>query len=320
MANLTSSKAAPISDCLLYKKMPGLRVAMTNAIEHGKRIDKNTDEFIEDVALEVKRSKAPPYLLKILNSKNTQLIYPENEPLPKAIRVFVAKDIVKKKNATYTAFIDVTNCVTTNLTNKRYNVKTNLLLAYLIDAKINMMYYGIPGVFAKSANNVVLQARAFAKLFTHCIDYLGNISVIPENREKAMYLASKYYLNNILGIDSEEKVEGVAAKASNLTPTQKSTFGILTDNKDLGSIAGLVEANKDLFHLKNLTLSVLLEKWMYLYGSPTFLALEFLPSFLCMITDAYMGVFLNNQKTIEKILGKDLVELGKSLIYENTNI
>ena len=319
MANLTSSKAAPITGCFLYKKMPGMTAAMTNAIRNGKRIDKDTDEFIEDVALEVKRSKAPPYLLKILNSKNTQLIYPESEPLPKAIRVFVAKDI-KKKNGAYTAFIDVTNCVTTNLTNKRYNVKVNLLLAYLIEAKINMMYYGIPGVFAKSSNNVVLQARAFAKLLTHCIDYIGNISVIPENREKAMYVAAKYYLNNVLGIDNEDKINDVAAKAANLTPTQKSTFGILTDNKDLGSIMGLVDANKELFHLNNLTLSLLLEKWMYLYGSSTFLGLEFLPSYLCMITDAYMGVFLNNQKTIEKILGKDLVELGKSLIYENTNI
>jgi hypothetical protein len=56
---------------------------------------------------------------------------------------------------------------------------------------------------------------------------------------------------------------------------------------------------------------------MHLYGVGTVFALEFLPTFLSLITDAYCGVYLNMQKTIEKILGKDLVELGKSNIYEN---
>lgn len=46
--------------------------------------------------------------------------------------------------------------------------------------------------------------------------------------------------------------------------------------------------------------------------------IRILPSFLTMITDAYSGVYLNNQKSIEKILAKDLVELGKMLIYDIT--
>ena len=59
---------------------------------------------------------------------------------------------------------------------------------------------------------------------------------------------------------------------------------------------------------------------MFLYGSGTALALEFLPSLLSLVTDAYCGVYLNNQKSIEKILGKDLVELGKLNIYDTSNI
>ena len=70
--------------------------------------------------------------------------------------------------------------------------------------------------------------------------------------------------------------------------------------------------------MEKLTLSLVIEKWMFLYGSATVLALEFLPSFLTMITDAYSGVYLNNQKSIEKMLAKDLVELGKMLIYDIT--
>lgn len=308
---------APITSCFLYTKTPGFTKVMTDAIMKGKRINKNTKEFIEDVALEIKRSKAPTYVLKILNSKNTQLIYPDNS-LPKSIRVFVAKDIKDKRG--FTAFIDVTNCITQNLSTKRYKVKTSLLLAYLFSAKINMMYYGIPGVFAKRSSDMVLEARAFAKLFTHCIDYIGNISVIPENREKCLFISAMYFMKNILGIEDEDRCEEIAAKAADITDSQVNAFSILLEGKDLSSINGLVDTMKDVFNLDRLTLTVVTEKWMFLYGSSTFLSLEFLPSFLTMITDAYSGVFLNNQKTIEKILNKDLVELGKILIYENTNI
>ena len=83
---------------------------------------------------------------------------------------------------------------------------------------------------------------------------------------------------------------------------------------------GFVDTVKEVFKLDKLTIGLVLEKWMFLYGAGSILGIEFLPSFLTMVTDAYCGVYLNNQKTIEKILNKDLVEMGKILIYENTNI
>ena len=42
---------------------------------------------------------------------------------------------------------------------------------------------------------------------------------------------------------------------------------------------------------------------MYIYGTGTVFALELLPSFSNMLTDAYVGAYINNQKTIEKIAG-----------------
>lgn len=315
MAN--NNSVAPISSCFLYTKTPGFTRIMTDAIMKGKRIDKNSKEFIEDIALEIKRTKAPPYVLKILNSKNTQLLYVD-DILPKAIRVFVAKDI--KGSKAYTAFIDVDNCITQNQSTKRYKVNVNLLLAYLFSAKINMMYYCMPGIFAKRSSDIVLEARAFAKMFTHCIDYIGNISVIPENREKCMFISAVYFMKKHLGITDDDKCTEIASKVAAITDSQERVFSILLEGKDLSSINGLVDTMKDIFKLDRLNLTIVVERWNFLYGGSTFLALEFLPSFLTTITDAYTGVFTNNQKTIEKILNKDLVELGKVLIYENSNV
>lgn len=306
--------ATPISKCYLYSKMNGYTKIMADAILHAKRIDRNTTEFAEDVGLEIKRSKAPVYLLKILTSKNTHLIQPEN-PLPKPIRVFAAKDLKGSKKIN--AFIDISNIIS-EANNNRYKVNTSVLIAYLLSAKHNMMYYGIPGAFSNKSQLVLLETRAFAKLFTHVIDYLGNISIITENREKMMYLSAEYFLYNHLKLTDEDRVHEIAMRVADINESQQNIFNIVSEGKDLKTLPGFVDTIKEIFKMNKLTLSVVIEKWMFLYGAATVLSLEFLPSFLTMITDAYSGVYLNNQKSIEKILAKDLVELGKMLIYDIT--
>lgn len=306
--------ATPISKCYLYSKMSGYTKIMADAILHAKRIDRNTTEFAEDVGLEIKRSKAPVYLLKILTSKNTHLIQPEN-PLPKPIRVFAAKDLKGSKKIN--AFIDISNIIS-EANNNRYKVNTSVLIAYLLSAKHNMMYYGIPGAFSNKSQLVLLETRAFAKLFTHVIDYLGNISIIAENREKMMYLSAEYFLYNHLKLTDEDRVHEIAMRVADINESQQNIFNIVSEGKDLKTLPGFVDTIKEIFKMNKLTLSVVIEKWMFLYGAATVLSLEFLPSFLTMITDAYSGVYLNNQKSIEKILAKDLVELGKMLIYDIT--
>ena len=54
---------------------------------------------------------------------------------------------------------------------------------------------------------------------------------------------------------------------------------------------------------------------MYLYGPATIFGAEYVPALITMITDAFCGVYLNNQKTIEKVLGTSLVSYGKYIIY-----
>ena len=54
---------------------------------------------------------------------------------------------------------------------------------------------------------------------------------------------------------------------------------------------------------------------MYLYGPGTLFALEYYPALAATITDAYCGAYLNNQKTIEKICGRDMIEFAKQVIY-----
>ena len=56
------------------------------------------------------------------------------------------------------------------------------------------------------------------------------------------------------------------------------------------------------------------EKWIYLYGINTLFGLEYYPALSAMLTDAYVGSYINNQKTIEKVVGNTLVSYSKNII------
>lgn len=307
-----------ITKCWLYSKTKYTNV-MVKAIMEGVRINKNTDQFLEDVSMEIKRSSSPTYLLKILNSKNVILFTPK-DPMPKPIKVFCAKDI-KNKTSDIKVFIDVSDVIEKNENTGRYKVQTNTLISYLVAAKINMIYYKIPGAFVKNSNYMYLAARIYAKLFTHIIDYLGNISVIPENRNKMMYFASQFFLYNVIGLESDERVSQISMKVADVSSTISNIYNMSArdaiKNKSIKDFLGLVQQQ---FKMDKLTASVFISKWMYLYGSGTMFGVEFFPSFVQMITDSYIGVYLNNQKTIEKVVGKDMVEFGKLNIYDNNGI
>lgn len=306
-----------ITKCWLYGKTKYTEI-MLKAIKEGERIEKNTDEFISDVALPIKRSSAPNYLLKILNSKNV-VLFTYKDPMPKPIRVFCAKDV--KKGSDIKVFIDVTNAITLNKSSGRYVVNENLVIAYLIAAKINMIYYKLPGTLIKNSKYVESAATIYAKLFTHIIDYLANISVIPENRDKMLYYASQFFMYNVLGMKNEERISEISCKISGVGESVGNIYNIAATNSIKNwNIKEFLNFVGQQFKIDKLSASVFVSKWMYLYGSGTMLGIEFFPSFVQMITDSYIGVYTNNQKTIEKVTGLSMVEFGKLNIYDNNGI
>ena len=306
-----------LTNCYLYNKTDYTET-LTTAIMKAPRIEKNSEAFIEDIALEIKRSKVPPFYLKVLTSENTILLNPTTA-LPKPMRVFCAKDPKSKSNA-IKVFIDISSALSINKGNGRYKINPELVIANLIDAKTWMIYHNLPNAYTKNAAYVLRAARVYAKLFTHVIDYLGNISVIPEQRQKCLYFTSKFFLHNILVLTNEDRIEQIATKIADINGTQAELYNMAEKEGCYENIKTFVEFMGDKFKLPKLTVTIFVSKWMYLFGSSTMLALEFFPSFVAMITYAYSGVFFNNQKSIEKIISTDLVEFGKENIYDNGGI
>ena len=64
-----------------------------------------------------------------------------------------------------------------------------------------------------------------------------------------------------------------------------------------------------------LTTDAFAQRWMTCYGPSTFLGLELFVPFSEILTDVYVGGYLNQQNTIEKVVGgKNIVKFANELL------
>lgn len=295
------------NDCYLYNKFPAYNTILFKAIMTNNILDKRMEVF-KDIIYEVKRTRISQGLLTVLSSPKTVLIFPE-KVLPKQFVTFVAKNPRDNKNLNL--FIDCTNAI--EVKDSGYRVNDVRLVSHLISGYFNMRYTRDGSKFM-SAYITKEAAQSFALLFTHIIDYVGKISIIEGAKDKCIYLAARYFLQNICEFE-ESRSREVARTIAGMSEVKENTVDFILENhKPFESLKSFVMYIKQVFKLDKLTVDVVVEKWMYLYGTGTIFALEYLPAFLTMITDAYCGAFINNQKTIEKICGKNMVMLSKDLI------
>lgn len=196
-------------------------------------------------------------------------------------------------------------------------------ICYLTSALTNLIYYKMPSRLFNSNAGGSFGADCFCKLFTHIVDYMAKISVVGNNKQKCEYAAYKYYYTNIActfegGKANSRFSSSVRQKCLNAVEISDREAGVIDtaiDEDDYKNINTFVTSLADYLKIPGLSLDNFVEKWMYIYGGPvTVFALEYFPSFATMITDAYHGCYLNNQKTIEKICGNSMVGFTKDLI------
>lgn len=300
----------------LYSQYGEYEKQIFSFIMNGTELDKNTDAF-DDIKYEVKRRNVSTSLVKILESREV-IIMTGPKPLPKAFKVFCAKDLKGPDKKKMKVFIDVTNIVKVDDKTGRYVCKGNdvdIFISYLVSAMHTFIYYADEKRITNNSKIASVGAEAFSLLLTHIIDYVAKIGSMPSVKNKCMYMASLYYLSNILGRDYDsESVKRIAKKVSGLSDREAGIVDIQFNAQSMMNLKFFSESLAEVLHLNKLTIDVIVEKWMTIYGTGTVFALEIFPAFASMITDCYIGSYLNNQKTIEKIIGSSMVEYTKVLL------
>lgn len=299
-------------DTYLFNKYGEYNNKLMQFIMSNDEIDTSSDEFA-DVLFDIKRQNIGVSIVNVATSKNIKLMY-GNIKLPSQFKVFAAKDIKGKDSKALKVYIDCTDVLKKD--GGKYVCRNmDILLSYLINAMTTLIYHANVWRLTSQVSFLDTGARAFAALFTHVIDYIFKISINPELKATCNYLATRFYWEYILQNKDSSANSTVlisARKNSGISEREERLINIGCNDKSFSSLEDFVETINHVLKV-NLTLDAFVDKWMFIYGPSTVFALEFFPAFAAMLTDAYCGGYLNNQKTIEKIAGKHMVSFAHLL-------
>lgn len=274
------------------------------------RLDKS-DQSFQDIRYDVKRRQIMNKLMTVMDSN--KVVFAMNEkPLPRSFKVFWAKDPKDKKDK---IFIDVTGVIYKN--NGVYTLEArslDVLISYLVSALNQMIYFQDPMMIVNNTSLTEYGASCYAELFTYVIDFL-RISGVDNFRNKCKYLASMFYLTCALGKEETEATEAKALKISGLSVREVEVIKLQLNESSYKNIKSFIDSLAVILHVEGkLTLDVFLDKWLYLYGAGTQFATSMYVAHANMMINAYIGAYLNNQKTIEKICGDKMVTFVKDII------
>lgn len=302
------------NETYLYKKMPDYEKDITEMIIKGERIDKSHESF-SDIKYEVKRKNIDSTLAKVLDSDRIVLVIPL-KPLPKAFKVVAAKDI--RNDNKVKVFIDCTAIIeSTNGGYRFYNNNQiiNIFISYLVAARTAFIVEAKPTLLTMNSSLTISGAKTFASLVNYVLDYIGKININVSSRNKSLYLASIYYQVNLLGKDIDSKsVKETALKISGISEREANVVELDYEANSFDNIENFIKLINESLHIKGLTIDSFIEKWMFLFGTGTVFATELFSPFAQMITDAYIGAYINNQKTIEKVAKQNMIDFSKTLI------
>ena len=308
-----SSKPKTFANTFLYNKTLMYEKRLIEAVMNGERIDKTNTTFKDNIVYDVKRRQRDKSLITILESSKTILLNLD-KPLDKAFKVFISKDV--KSNNQLCVFIDVSLLIEKDKDGEYRVLDIDKLISHLINAMTSMVYINSPGTYMDNYQVSKVGAQIFSDLFLYVIDYIYKISSIETSRDTCIYLASMYYLVNILGKGDElsDTNRSIARSVADISERRADVIEAGFEKCMFDNISIFLKSLSDILKLNKLNLDVLLEKWWFLYGNGTHFALELFPAFASMMTNCYVGAFLNNQKSIEKLVKDDMVIFSETIV------
>ena len=274
-------------------------------------INKNHESF-DDIKYEVKRRQVTSSLMKVLMSDNVILLK-GNVGLSRAFKVFAAKDIISGDKKTK-VFIDVTDIIKS--TDGSYSIESrnvDILVSHLLNAMNTFIYWVQPTRLLNNTSLVDAGTKAFSDMFTYVVDYL-RIGSVDNVRERTKYISALYYQCGLLCKDFTDSVRVRARKLSGLSEREADIVETLMGPDPFKDIDTFIKSLAKVLRIDGqLRLDNFIEKWVFIFGSGTQYGTELYPCFASILTNAYVGAYINNQKTIEKVLGKTLVEFTNAL-------
>lgn len=318
-----TQKTKVLSDSYLYAKADYSK-EIFNYLMTADIIDKNSEAFA-DVLYEFTKRQISPVLVKVLKSNKVVLTIGK-KAMPRLFKVFREADVRRgADDKTQKIFVDCTDLIV--MDGSTYKCKNiQVLIAYIISAMTHVMYYAIPDKLLMNSSLTESGTNAFIDMMLYLLGYLKVPITYADNKDRMAYVLAMYYQRCILYKEDSDTVRQICRKLSKLDQRKADYLATVftsffNDNPKCSIEAFIAEFARVFMNQESnekssmkLTSDAVVSRWMYGFGPGTVFGLEFFPAFAAILSDCYVGAYINQQNTIEKIVGTNVAKFTNTLL------
>lgn len=283
-------------------------------IMNAHRVEDKQAESFRGILEDVKRQQMSSVLYTVLLLDNVQICINKSE-LPRAFKVFEAKDVLNGKKST--VFIDCTGLIEYK-NGYYYCRKVDVFVTYLLEALIYILYRNANMKIMNNSNVTINATECYVSMFNFVLDYLRIIGY-SENKNKISYLVALFFLTNMMSKPLDNYARSVAAAISGIDKKNIEAFNLYIDDGMFDDIDCFVTSIAHTFKLKGFTTEVFVSKWIYRFNIGTQYGCELFTSFANILACTYVGSYIVNQNQVEKCCGTAMVKFINEILKVGTN-
>lgn len=244
-------------------------------------------------------------VMKALEGGQIVMIYaPNNVRMPQAIPWFLTRG----SNGDIVAVVCIDIYGSRGKESRDIKIDPRKLYCLLEAAYVGRMSYFNSKTMAQRSSILTHGSSIYANMFVRVLNKKYALNVNKDKLNKVLFLASKFFLINLLGMHNNQTTDNYALKScknpNNMLIQQMSDSFKDSDYADLSSFIIALSTNphtKDL--VPGLTVRSYLEQFIFMYDGSALLSLESFPYFLYNVLSVTHGAYLNNQYNLENIVG-----------------
>jgi hypothetical protein len=158
-------------------------------------------------------------------------------------------------------------------------------------------------------------------MFTRVLNKKYALNVDKSKMHKVLFLASKFYMINVLGLADNEMTFNYAIKncvnGNPYTIKEVNNLVKTEDYKDLSTFILALAKQETGLGMVDLTVRNYLEAFINMYDSSALLSLEAFPYFLYNVLSVTNGAYINNQYVLEDIVDHNGAKIYADLMNLN---
>lgn len=301
-------KAKSLDETFVYKHLNSSG-AISNNLAKAMGGEVLLKSHLEEAFIIINKNFKFPLKYKVLEDiekRNIVMMYsPQNTRVPTALPFFLTKNY--KGDIVAVVLVDMYGKMSDD--GKTVNIDPKKLYCMLEGAYLAKLYFNRASEMSKRNIIITNGASIYSNMFARVLNKKYALNTDKPKFQKVLFLASKFYLVNILGLADNEMTTNYAMKniimANPLLLKEVDGLMKTEDYKDLSTFLQALGREELGLGMSDLGVRSFLEQYINMYDASTLLALEHFAYFVYTIVAVTNGAYINNQYILEDIVDKN---------------